>query len=159
MFTISSGLTLWWLVLLQFWNELHNYNNFCVQTVQKNPNIDRGIKYLDFVSGHLASAETQWPKKSQAIKSIQVSSRSILNSSTCGLIYRHRCLWRFLVIFKISTWAEVVTSLHMSVTATSELTSAGCHLTGLVYDFGWVCQKNMIVRYICKWLASIPPHV
>jgi hypothetical protein len=26
---------------------------------KKNPNIDREIKYLDFVSGHLASAETQ----------------------------------------------------------------------------------------------------
>ncbi len=30
-FTISSGL----LVLLQFWNELHNYNNFDVGTVKK----------------------------------------------------------------------------------------------------------------------------
>jgi hypothetical protein len=26
---------------------------------KKNPNIDREIKYLDFVSGHLASAEKQ----------------------------------------------------------------------------------------------------
>jgi hypothetical protein len=35
--------------LQQFW---------CVNS-KKNPNIDREIKYLDFVSGHLASAETQ----------------------------------------------------------------------------------------------------
>ncbi len=35
--------------LQQFW---------CANS-KKNPNIDREIKYLDFVSGHLASAETQ----------------------------------------------------------------------------------------------------
>ncbi len=32
---VLSGLTLRWLVLLQFWNELHNYNNFGVRTVTK----------------------------------------------------------------------------------------------------------------------------
>ncbi len=32
------------------------------------------IKYLDFVSGHLASAETHRPKKSKVTKSIQVAS-------------------------------------------------------------------------------------
>jgi hypothetical protein len=35
--------------LQQFW---------CANS-KKNPNIDREIKYLDFVSVHLASAETQ----------------------------------------------------------------------------------------------------
>ncbi len=35
--------------LQQFW---------CANS-KKNPNIDREIKYLDFVSGHLVSAETQ----------------------------------------------------------------------------------------------------
>ncbi len=35
--------------LQQFW---------CANS-KKNPNTDREIKYLDFVSGHLASAETQ----------------------------------------------------------------------------------------------------
>jgi hypothetical protein len=35
--------------LQQFW---------CANS-KKNPNIDREIKYLDFVSGHLASAEIQ----------------------------------------------------------------------------------------------------
>ncbi len=35
--------------LQQFW---------CANS-EKNPNIDREIKYSDFVSGHLASAETQ----------------------------------------------------------------------------------------------------
>ncbi len=39
--------------LQQFW---------CANS-KKNPNIDREIKYLDFVSGHQASPETQWPKK------------------------------------------------------------------------------------------------
>jgi hypothetical protein len=39
--------------LQQFW---------CANS-KKNPNIDREIKYLDFVSGHLASTETQRPKK------------------------------------------------------------------------------------------------
>ncbi len=34
----------------------------CVNST-KIPNIDREIKYLDFVSGHLASGETQLPKK------------------------------------------------------------------------------------------------
>ncbi len=35
--------------LQQFW---------CANS-KKNPKIDREIKYLDFVSGHLASAQTQ----------------------------------------------------------------------------------------------------
>jgi hypothetical protein len=38
----------------------------------------------------------------------------------------------------------MVTSPRRSVTATSELTSAGCHLTCLVSDLGWVHQK-----YVC----------
>ncbi len=35
------------------------------------------IKYLDFVSRYLASAETQWPKITQVTKSIQVASTFI----------------------------------------------------------------------------------
>jgi hypothetical protein len=49
--------------LQQFW---------CANS-KKNPNIDREIKYLDFFSGHLASAETQGPKKSQVTKLIRVA--------------------------------------------------------------------------------------
>jgi hypothetical protein len=41
-----------------------------------------------------------------------------------------------MIPFKISTRAEVVTSLCRSVTATSNLTSAGCHLTPLASDLG-----------------------
>ncbi len=52
--------------LQQFW---------CANS-KKNPNIDRNIIYLDFVSGHLASAETQCPKK-RVTKSIQVASLAI----------------------------------------------------------------------------------
>jgi hypothetical protein len=51
-------------LLQQFW---------CANS-KNNPNIDRVIKYIDFVSGHLASAEKQWPKKSQVTKLIQVAS-------------------------------------------------------------------------------------
>ncbi len=32
------------------------------------------MNYLDFVSGHLASAETEWPKHIQVTKLIQVAS-------------------------------------------------------------------------------------
>ncbi len=60
--------------LQQFW---------CANS-KKNPNIDREIEYLDFVSGHLASTETQWPKKSQVTKSIQVAS------STSQKLYEHK---------------------------------------------------------------------
>jgi hypothetical protein len=40
----------------------------------KNLYFDREIKYLDFVSGHLASTETQQPKHIQVTKKIQVAS-------------------------------------------------------------------------------------
>ncbi len=40
----------------------------------KIPYVDREIKYLDFVSGHLANAETDWPKHIQMTKKIQVAS-------------------------------------------------------------------------------------
>jgi hypothetical protein len=68
---------------------------------------------------------------------------SIHKSSTCDLIYLHRFLRRHLVIFKISTWAEVVTSPSRSVTATSELTSVldATTLTRVVSELGWACQK------------------
>ncbi len=72
-------------------------------------------------------------------------------STTVALIPPAICL------YKISCRAEVVTSLRRSVTPTSELTSAGCHLTRLASDLGHVRQK-----YICTvplWAAYITyPH-
>jgi hypothetical protein len=41
----------------------------------------------------------------------------------------------------MSHWDEVVTSPRTSITATSELTIAGCHLTHLASDLGRACQK------------------
>ncbi len=41
----------------------------------------------------------------------------------------------------MSHQAEVVISPRRSITATSELTSAGCHLTRLASDLGRACQK------------------
>jgi hypothetical protein len=40
----------------------------------KNPYFTREIKYLDFVNGNLASAETERPKHIQVTKRIQVAS-------------------------------------------------------------------------------------
>jgi hypothetical protein len=51
----------WW--VQEFWCANHT----------KIPYFDREIKYLDFVSGHLASVETEWPKQIQVTESIQVS--------------------------------------------------------------------------------------
>ncbi len=45
-------------VLEQVWQ----VQQFLCANHTKILNFDREIKYLDFVSGHLASAETQWPK-------------------------------------------------------------------------------------------------
>ncbi len=38
------------------------------------------------------------------------------------------------------------------ITATSELTSAGCHLTHLASDLGWMCQK---VRLYCTFVSGL----
>jgi hypothetical protein len=46
-----------WSFSLQFWHKLGEYKKSANHT--KNPYFDREIKYLDFVSGHLASAETE----------------------------------------------------------------------------------------------------
>ncbi len=86
-------------------------------------------------------------------------SGSILKSSTCDLIYLHRFLQRYIVIFKISTRAEVVTSPHRSITATSELTSAGCHLTHLASDLGQACQKVLLYGTFVSCLRHLPPRM
>ncbi len=57
-------------VLEQAWQ----VQQFLCANHTKIPCFDREIKYLDFVSGHLASAETQWQKIIQVTKSIQVAS-------------------------------------------------------------------------------------
>jgi hypothetical protein len=60
-------------------------------------------------------------------------------------------LQQYLCLYKTSCRAEVVTSLRRSVTATSELMSAGCHLTHLASDLGQACQKYhcTVHNYIC----------
>jgi hypothetical protein len=42
----------------------------------KIPYFDREIIYVDFVGGHLASAETEWPQIIQVTKWIQVASNT-----------------------------------------------------------------------------------
>ncbi len=84
---------------------------------------------------------------------------SILKSSTYDLMYLHRFLQGYLVVFKMSSQAEVVTSLHRSITATSELTSAGCHLTRLASDLGPVCQKVHLYGTFVSGLCHLPPQM
>ena len=61
----------------------------------KTPYFDREIKYLDFVSGHLASAETQWSKMIHVNKLIQVAS-SPFYKCVPKKIYRSFLAYRFL---------------------------------------------------------------
>ncbi len=79
----------------------------------------------------------------------------LFNSNPCELISLHWFLRGNLYLFKISYQAEVVTSLHRSVTATSELTSAGCHLTPLASYLGWACQK---VRLYGTFVSGLRQH-
>ncbi len=70
-----------------------------------------------------------------------------LDSRMCDLIYLHRFLQRYLVMFKILTKAEVVAYPHRNATYTS--------ITHLASDLSRV-PKSTIVWYICKRLTSLP---
>jgi hypothetical protein len=65
-------------------------------------------------------------------------------------------------LFKISCRAEVVTSPRRSITATS-LTSAGCHLTCLASELGWVHQKVRLYYGTfpsgLRQLSTMPPSI
>ncbi len=88
-------------------------------------------------SWHTWLAQKETTSCTRFLYRIGVGLDTILNSNPCDLISLHWFLWWYLCLFKISYRAEGVTSLHRSVTATSELTSAGCHLTRLASDPGW----------------------
>ncbi len=49
--------------------------------------IDREIKYLDFVSGHSASTETEWPRHIQVTNKIQVASISMIELVNATIKY------------------------------------------------------------------------
>ncbi len=72
---------------------------------------------------------------------IGVGLDTLINSDPCDLIPLHWCLRWYLYLLKISCRTEVVTSPCRSITTTSELTSAGCHLTRLASDLGWAPPK------------------
>ncbi len=61
----------------------------------KHSLFDREIKYLDFVGGHLASAETEWPKHIQVTKKIQVASTKQLHNAFVTCVGR-KDMWEFL---------------------------------------------------------------
>jgi hypothetical protein len=50
-------------------------------------------------------------------------------------------------------------SLHRSVTATSELTSSGCHLTRLASDLGWGAPKVRLCGTFLSSLHHPPPQM
>ncbi len=82
---------------------------------------------------------------------------NIFNSNPCDLISLHWLLRQYLYLFKTSCWAEVVTSPRRSVTAISELTSPGCHLTLLASDLGQARKKYVYTVHIsglCQSLSS-----
>ncbi len=84
---------------------------------------------------------------------------TFFNSNPCDLILLHWFLQGYLYLFKISYRAEVVTSPRRSVTTTSELTSAGCHLTRSVSDLGWACQKVHLYSTFVSGLRHSPPQM
>jgi hypothetical protein len=97
---------------------------------------------------HLALAHVQCKKEAISCTRLYVQDwRRIRNVSTsypCDLISLHSFLRQYLCLYKASCRGEVVTSPRRSVTATSELLSAGCHLTRLASDLGQAHQK-----YVC----------
>ncbi len=76
-----------------------------------------------------------------------------------SLISLHWFLQWYLYLFKISYRAEMVTSLHRSITATSELTSAGWHLTHLASDLGQARQKVRLYSTLVSSLHHLPPQM
>ncbi len=104
---------------------------------------------------HLALAHVQRKKEAISCTRLYVQDwRWIGNVSTsypCDLISLHWFLRQYLCLYKTSCWGKMVTSPRRSVTDTSGLTSAGCHLTHLASDLGQAHQK-----YVCKvylWAA------
>ncbi len=61
-------------IFIAFLEQAWRVQEFWCAFYTKIPYFDREIKYLVFVSGHLASTETQWPKHIQVTKKIQVAS-------------------------------------------------------------------------------------
>jgi hypothetical protein len=97
---------------------------------------------------HLALAHVQCKKEAISCTRLYVQDwhriGNVSISYLCNLISLHRFLRQYLCLYKTSCRGEVVTSPHRSVTDTSGLTSAGCHLTCLASDFGQARQK-----YVC----------
>jgi hypothetical protein len=85
---------------------------------------------------------------------IGIGLDTLLNSNLCDLISL-----QYLYLFKISYWAEVVTSPRRSITATSELTSDGCNFTRLASDHGWACQKVRLYSTFGSGLRHLPPRM
>ncbi len=110
---------------------------------------------------HLALAHVQCKKEAISCTRLYVQDwRWIGNVSTSylyDLISLHWFLRRYLCLYKNSCRGEMVTSPLRSVTDTSGLTSAWCHLTRLASDLGQARQK-----YICMvhlWAAyDTRPH-
>ncbi len=67
---------------------------------------------------------------------------SILNFSTCDLVYLHRFLWGYLVIFNISTQAEVVSYSTRNATIVCGMS---WHILG-----SCICFQDTKIRYNCK---------
>jgi hypothetical protein len=119
---------------------------------------------ISYIRTHIRSWHT-WPaqKENTSCTTFYVQDcfglDTLLNSIPCDLILLHRFPWWYLYLFKISYWAEVVTSLHRSDTATSELTSTGCHLTHLASDLGWVRQKVHLYGTFLSGIRHLPPRM
>ncbi len=88
----------------------------------------------------------------------------IFNSDPCELILLHWFFRWYLYLFKVSCRAEVVTSPHKSVTATSGLTSSGCRPhTSSVWPWSGESKVHLYgtfiggLRHSCwfKWRNSI----
>ena len=98
-----------------------------------------GFYTIPYIQAYIQSWHT-WPAQKEATSCTRFNVQdwrwigTIFYSDPCELILLHGFLRWYLYMFKISCRAEVVTSLHRSVTATPGLTSAGCHFTCLVSD-------------------------
>ena len=97
---------------------------------------------------HLALVHVQRKKEAISCTRFYVQDQqwigNIFNSYPYDLISLHWFLRQYLCLYKTSCRGEMVTSPRRSVTDTSGLTSAGCHLTRLASDLGQARQK-----YVC----------
>jgi hypothetical protein len=105
---------------------------------------------------HLALVHVQHRKEAISCTRFYVQDRQWIRNIFYSYLYDlrislHWLLRQYLCLYKTSCRAEVVTSPRRSVTATSGLTSAGCHLTRLASDLGQACQKyhRTVHKYLC----------